>query len=289
VKSIHSVSEVDENQDSDHAMSISTVDPQTEIEDLRLKIQKLGGVNLDAIETLEELETRHTTLSNQYQDLLNAKKSIEKIIEKINIDSQRLFEETFEGVKLHFRDLFQHLFGGGHADLILEDEDNVLECGIDIVARPPGKELKSVSLLSGGEKTMTCVALLLAFFRFRPNPVCILDEVDAALDEGNIDRFARVIQDFQSETQFLLITHSKKTMSAATTMYGITMQDSGVSTPISVRFVDVGENGEILNETSQDLGETSQGPEESEGNPKEVIPLFSDRLECLGEAENRAA
>lgn len=248
------------------------VDPQIEIEELRLKIQKLGGVNLDAIETLEELETRYTTLSNQYQDLLNAKKSIEKIIEKINIDSQRLFEETFEGVKLHFRDLFQHLFGGGHADLILEDENNVLECGIDIVARPPGKELKSVSLLSGGEKTMTCVALLLAFFRFRPNPVCILDEVDAALDEGNIDRFARVIQDFQTATQFLLITHSKKTMSAATTMYGITMQDSGVSTPISVRFVDVGDNGEILNGADQETGE----PDMNSGN---VIPLFSDSSE----------
>lgn len=217
-----------------------------EIENLRQKIQKLGGVNLDAIETLEELETRFTTLSNQYQDLTNAKKSIEKIIEKINQDSQRLFEETFEGVKLHFQDLFQQLFGGGFADLKLEDENNILESGVDIVARPPGKELKSVSLLSGGEKTLTCVALLLAFFRYRPNPVCILDEVDAALDEGNVDRFVRVIKDFKAQTQFLLITHSKKTMGCANTMYGITMQDSGVSKPISVRFVDVGENGEIL-------------------------------------------
>ncbi|MGL6227397.1 MAG: chromosome segregation protein SMC [Thermoguttaceae bacterium] len=274
--------DMDDCGESVPVQQVEMIDPQIEIEELRLKIQKLGGVNLDAIETLEELETRYTTLSNQYQDLLNAKKSIEKIIEKINIDSQRLFEETFEGVKLHFRDLFQHLFGGGHADLILEDENNVLECGIDIVARPPGKELKSVSLLSGGEKTMTCVALLLAFFRFRPNPVCILDEVDAALDEGNIDRFARVIQDFQTATQFLLITHSKKTMSAATTMYGITMQDSGVSTPISVRFVDVGDNGEILKGADQETGE----PDMNSGN---IIPLFSDSSEQEETSTDRVA
>ncbi len=226
--------------------SSSGISPTEEIEDLRQKIQRLGGVNLDAIETLEELETRYTTLSNQYQDLMNAKKSIEKIIEKINVDSQRLFAETFEGVKTHFLMLFQQLFGGGYADLVLEDENNILECGVDIVARPPGKDLKSVSLLSGGEKTLTCVALLLAFFRYRPNPVCILDEVDAALDEGNIDRFARVIREFRDSTQFLIVTHSKKTMASASTMYGITMQESGVSKPISVRFVDVGENGEIL-------------------------------------------
>ncbi len=218
-----------------------------EIESLRAKIARLGHVNLEAIETLEGLETRFTTLSNQLGDLRNAKKSIEKIIEKLNHDSQTLFEETFDGVREHFRELFQQLFGGGHADLIFEDETNPLESGIDIVARPPGKELKSVTLLSGGEKTLTCVALLLAFFRFRPNPVCILDECDAALDEGNIDRFIRVIKNFQAATQFLIITHSKKTMACATTMYGVTMQESGVSVPISVRFVDVGENGEILN------------------------------------------
>jgi len=218
---------------------------QQEIEELREKIQKLGSVNLEAIETLESLETRFTTLSNQYQDLLNAKKSIEKIIDRINIDSQRLFEETFNGVKQHFHEIFQKLFGGGHADLLLEDENNPLESGVEIVARPPGKDLKSVSLLSGGEKTLTCVALLLALFRFRPSPICILDEVDAALDEANIDRFARVIKEFDTMTQFLIVTHSKKTMAAADTIFGVTMQDSGVSIPISVRFVDVGENCEI--------------------------------------------
>ena len=223
-----------------------------EIETLRERIQKLGGVNLGAIETLEELETRHTMYSNQYNDIMNGKKNVEKIMEKINIDVQRLFEETFEGVKLHFQQLFQQLFGGGFADLKLEDETNILECGVEIVARPPGKELKSVSLLSGGEKTLTCVALLLAFFRFKPNPVCILDEVDAALDEGNIDRFTRMLSDFRTQTQFLLVTHSKKTMACASTLYGVTMQESGISKPISVRFTDVGENGEILETATEE-------------------------------------
>ncbi|MDR1491454.1 MAG: chromosome segregation protein SMC [Planctomycetaceae bacterium] len=218
---------------------------QAEIDELRLKIQKIGSVNLEAIETLETLETRYTTLSNQYHDLLNAKKAIEKIIDRINGDSQQLFEETFNGVKEHFRHLFQKLFGGGHADLVLEDESKPLESGVEIVARPPGKELKSVTLMSGGEKTMTCVALLLALFNFRPSPICILDEVDAALDEANIDRFARMVKEYEDKTQFLIVTHSKKTMAAANTMYGVTMQESGVSIPISVRFVDVGENGEI--------------------------------------------
>ncbi len=228
-----------------HSAFCITTNYQAEIDDLRAKIQKIGSVNLEAIETLETLETRYTTLSHQYEDLLNAKRAIEKIIDRINVESQQLFEETFVGVKEHFRLLFQKLFGGGHADLVLEDESNPLESGVEIVARPPGKELKSVMLMSGGEKTLTCVALLLALFSFRPSPICILDEVDAALDEANIDRFARVVKEFEVKTQFLIVTHSKKTMASANTIYGVTMQDSGVSIPISVRFTDVGENGEI--------------------------------------------
>ncbi len=227
----------------------SVFDPkasQKEIEDLRNKLQRLGSVNLEAVETLDEVEARYNALLTQYNDLTAAKRSIEKIIEKINVDSQRLFEETFEGVRHHFRELFQQLFGGGSADLVLENPENMLESGVDIVAKPPGKELKSVMLLSGGEKTMTCVALLLAFFRYRPNPVCILDECDAALDEGNIDRFVNVIKEFRTNTQFLMITHSKKTMAAATTMYGVTMQESGVSKPVSVRFAEVDEQGNLI-------------------------------------------
>jgi chromosome segregation protein len=218
---------------------------QQEIDELRRKINNLGNVNLEALEELEQLESRYTGLSGQYKDLSSAKNSLEKIIEKINADSRRLFADTFQTVKGHFQQLFRDLFGGGRADIALEEGVDVLESGIEIVARPPGKEPRSISLLSGGEKTLTCVALLLAIFRSRPSPFCILDEVDAALDEANIDRFTKVLQDFLSWTQFIIVTHSKKTMTCATTIYGVTMQESGVSKQVSVRFEDVRENGEI--------------------------------------------
>lgn len=218
---------------------------QKEIDEIRGKLQRLGSVNLEALETLESLESRYTTQFNQYNDLLTAHRNILKLIERINVSSQKLFQDTFDAVKIYFNDIFRKFFGGGRADIVLEDPEHPLESGIDIIVSPPGKDLKSVSLLSGGEKTLTCVALLLAIFRYRVTPVCILDEVDAALDEGNVGRFAKVIQEF-GETQFLIVTHSKKTMMAAKSMYGVTMQDSGVSKLISVQFDDVGENGEII-------------------------------------------
>jgi len=218
---------------------------QQEIEDLRRKINNLGNVNLEALEELDQLEARHKNLSGQFQDLAGAKNSLEKIIERINGDSRRLFVETLQTVKGHFGNLFRDLFGGGKADIVLEEGVDVLESGIEIVARPPGKEPRSISLLSGGEKTLTCAALLLAIFRSRPSPFCVLDEVDAALDEVNIDRFIKVLQDFLTWTQFILVTHSKKTMTCADTIYGVTMQESGVSRQVSVRFEDVSENGEI--------------------------------------------
>ena len=213
---------------------------------MRKQLRDLGPVNLEAIETLETLKTRYATLFNQYNDLVAARKSIQKIIERVNGDCRRLFEETFEAVKIYFCNIFQKLFGGGRADLTLEDPSNPLESGVDIVARPPGKELKSLTLMSGGEKSLTCVALLLAIFQYRTSPICVLDEVDAALDEGNVNRFANALRDFIPATQFLLVTHSKKTMSSAKSIYGVTMEDSGVSKILSVRFDDVGEDGEIL-------------------------------------------
>lgn len=227
-------------------------DPQSakkrkrEIDELKRKLQELGSVNLEAIETLETLKARYTTLYNQYKDLTTAKKSILKIVDRVNADCRKLFEETFEAVREHFSAIFQKLFGGGKADLKLEDPSNPLESGVDIVARPPGKELKSLTLMSGGEKSLTCVALLLAIFRYRTSPICILDEVDAALDEGNVHRFSNALLDFIPTTQFLVVTHSKKTMSSAKAIYGVTMEDSGVSKILSVRFDDVGEDGEIL-------------------------------------------
>jgi chromosome segregation protein len=219
---------------------------QQEIEELRQKINNLGNVNLEALDELEQLETRYKLLSDQRSDLSSARQSLEKIIEKINIDSRRLFSETLETVRGHFQTLFRDLFGGGQADLVLEENVDILDSGVEILARPPGKEPRSISLLSGGEKTLTCVALLLAIFRSRPSPFCVLDEVDAALDEANIDRFTKVLHGFLAWTQFIIVTHSKKTMTCANTIYGVTMQESGITKQVSVRFEDVSEDGQIL-------------------------------------------
>jgi len=234
---------------------------EEEIASLRRKITNVGSVNLEALTELEELETRFTDLSTQFRDLTSAKNSLEQIIEKINTDSRRLFSETLETIRGHFQGLFRKLFGGGQADIIVEDEVDLLESGLEIVARPPGKEPRSISLLSGGEKTLTCVALLLAIFRSKPSPFCVLDEVDAALDEANIGRFVAVLQEFLAWTQFIVVTHSKKTMTCAGTLYGVTMQESGISKRVSVRFEDVSETGEILR-TRDEVPEISQEPDE---------------------------
>jgi chromosome segregation protein len=209
-----------------------------EITELRRKLTRLGSVSLDSLQELAELETRADTLETQYSDLSSAQRSLEEIIATINQDSRRLFTETFASIRTHFQELFRKLFGGGQADILLEDENDILETGIEIIARPPGKELRSISLMSGGEKTLTAVALLLAIFRSKPSPFCILDEVDAALDEANIGRFTTVLRDFLDQSQFIIITHSKKTMAVADVLYGVTMQESGISKRVAVRFED---------------------------------------------------
>jgi chromosome segregation protein len=224
---------------------------EEEIADLRRKLVNIGNVNLDALDEANELEARFQSLSAQFQDLSKAKASLQQIVGKINADSRRLFAETLETVKGHFQELFRKLFGGGQADIVLEQGIDILDTGIEIVARPPGKEPRNISLLSGGEKTLTCVALLLAIFRSRPSPFCVLDEVDAALDEANTERFVGVLTEFLSWTRFIIVTHSKKTMTAANTLYGVTMQESGVSKRVSVRFEDVSDNGEIRAEAAR--------------------------------------
>jgi chromosome segregation protein len=155
------------------------------------------------------------------------------------------------------------MFGGGEADIVVDETEDVLESGIEIVARPPGKEACSISLLSGGEKTLTCVALLLAVFRSKPSPFCILDEVDAALDEANIGRFSGVLREFLSFTQFVVVTHSKKTMSVADTLYGVTMEEAGVSKRVSVRFEDVSEDGHIRPSALHSRSRAQEGPDNS--------------------------
>lgn len=216
---------------------------EDQINRLRRKIKQLGQVNVESLKELDELEERFGRLSGQLQDLLEAKATLEEIIRKINTESRRIFLDCFDAIRKNFQELFRKLFGGGEGDVILENPEDVLECGIDVVARPPGKELRSISLLSGGEKTMTAVALLLAIFKSRPSPFCILDEVDAALDEGNVNRYLNVLKEFQEWTQFIVVTHNKRTMSGAQVLYGVTMEEAGISKRMSVRFEDISEDG----------------------------------------------
>ena len=216
-----------------------------EIEQLREKLSRLGNVNLQAIEELEGLELRADTLRFQINDLTTAKRHLEEVITKINEESRRLFLDTFETVRGHFQQMFRKLFGGGMADILLEDETDMLETGIEIIARPPGKEPRSISLLSGGEKTLTAVAMVMALFRSKPSPYCILDEVDAALDEANIGRFVALLREFLDQSQFIIVTHSKTTMASADVLHGVTQRESGVSIRVSVRLEDINEKGEI--------------------------------------------
>ncbi len=216
-----------------------------EIATLKRKLSNIGAVNMEALDELQDLEYRYNSLHQQFQDLSEAKASLERIIQRINADSRRLFSETLEAIRVNFQQLYRKAFGGGKADLVLEEGADILEGGIDIVVTPPGKPSFSNTLLSGGEKALTAVALLLAIFQYRPSPFCVLDEVDAPFDEANITRFIDVLQGFLGWTKFVLVTHSKKTMTAAHTLYGVTMQESGVSKQVSVRFEDVSEDGQI--------------------------------------------
>ena len=209
-----------------------------ELPALREKIEKMGPVNMVAIEEHKELKERYEFLSAQQQDLINAKESLHKAINKINRTTRKMFIETFEAIKVAFKEYFKLLFGGGTAELFLMDQADILESGIEIIVRPPGKKLQSISLLSGGEKALTSVALLFALFKVRPTPFCVLDEIDAPLDEANIDRFSGVLEEFVHSTQFIVITHNKKTISTSDVMYGITMEKSGISKIVSVKLAD---------------------------------------------------
>ena len=216
-----------------------------EISELRKKIGAIGSVNMDSLAELEDLESRYNNMDEQYQDLVSAKQSLENIIQRINTDSRKLFVETLDAIRENFKTLFRQTFGGGKADIVLEEGVDPLDAGVEIIATPPGKPQFNNSLLSGGEKALTAVSLLMAIFQFRPSPFCVLDEVDAPFDEANVGRFIDVLKSFLGWTKFVIVTHSKKTMTAATTLYGVTMQESGVSKRVSVRFEDVGEDGKI--------------------------------------------
>ena len=218
---------------------------ESEIIRLRHEIASAGSVNMEALTELDELQTRFDRLSHHYEDLHNAKSSLIQTMAKIDEDSRDLFMQTLTTIRKNFQELYRRSFGGGFADIVLEDERDP-DSGIEIIATPPGKTTLNNSLLSGGEKALTAVALIMAFFQYRPSPFCILDEVDAPFDEANIGRFVTVLKEFLETTKFIVVTHSKKTMTAANMIYGITMQESGVSRQVSVRFEEVSDKGEII-------------------------------------------
>jgi chromosome segregation protein len=203
---------------------------------LQKRIDEMGPVNLVAIEEYEETEQRYQFLTTQNDDLVKAKEQLLDVINKINTQTQEMFIETFNKVRENFSVLFTEIFGGGKADLMLVNEGDVLESGIDILARPPGKQLKSITLLSGGEQTMTAVALLFAIYQVKPSPFCVLDELDAPLDESNVNRFIGVLKRFLVNSQFIIITHNKRTIGMADVIYGVTMQEHGVSKIVSMKF-----------------------------------------------------
>ena len=214
----------------------STEDLLAEIDDLRERLDRMGEVNLAAIGEYEELTVRFQFMNRQKEDLEKSIADLQRTIVKLNRICRLRFKESFQEIDEKFQAIFPRLFRGGKAKLVLTDENDYLETGVDIVVQPPGKKLQFITLLSGGEKALTAVSLLFAIFLTKPSPFCFLDEVDAPLDDANIDRFNDMIKEMSQISQFMLVTHNKKTMQAAEVLYGITMAEPGVSKVVSVRM-----------------------------------------------------
>ena len=208
---------------------------------LKQQLDEIGSVNPDAIQEFEEVSERHEFLTVQRNDLLEAKGTLHAAMSEMDHEMTSRFSSTFDAIQNRFRHVFKEMFGGGNADLVLTNPDDLLETGVDIVARPPGKKMQNLSLLSGGERALTAISLLFAIIEVRPVPFCILDEVEAALDEANVIRYSNYLNKFSDTTQFIVITHRKGTMEGADVLYGITMQESGVSKLISVKLSEVPE------------------------------------------------
>ena len=209
---------------------------ETLVREFDQRLESMGPINLEAIQEYDELEQRYNFLEQQNADLTKSKAELLDVISKINETTRKLFADTFEQVRVNFAEMFVELFGGGKANLVLVDENDPLESGIDIIAKPPGKQLQSISLLSGGEKTMTAVALLFSIYMVKPSPFCVLDEMDAPLDESNINRFIKILDRFVTQSQFVVITHNKRTIAKADVLYGVTMEEHGVSKLVGVKF-----------------------------------------------------
>ena len=212
---------------------------EAEVARLTEHLERIGPVNVLAIDEHQELEQRESFLRTQRDDLVQAIESLRGTIRKINITSREMFRDAFAAVNQSFGEIFASLFGGGAARMQLLDEEDILESGIELIAQPPGKKNQSIALLSGGERALTALALLFAIFRYKPSPFCILDEVDAPLDEINNDRFVRLVRDMSRDTQFIMITHSRRTMEAADVLYGVTMEEAGCSRLVSVNFAEM--------------------------------------------------
>lgn len=209
---------------------------RTRTEDLRQKLDNFGAINMLALEELGETEERLLFLTSQRQDIIDGIASTEEALREIKTRSREKFREAFDAINVHFIEFFQELFGGGRGEMTLLESDDILEAGIEVVAQPPGKRLQNILLLSGGEKAMTAISLVMAIFKYRPSPFCLLDEVDAPLDDANVGRFVNKIAEMSDNTQFIVITHNKRTMEAAKALYGVTMQEAGVSKVVSVKF-----------------------------------------------------
>ncbi|WP_080846481.1 chromosome segregation protein SMC [Cytobacillus gottheilii] len=220
----------------DYPLTIDAEEARKKVRLIKMSIEELGTVNLGAIEEYERVSERYEFLLEQKNDLQEAKDTLYQVIDEMDIEMKRRFEQTFNGIRFHFESVFQSLFGGGRADLRLTDPDDLLNTGVEIVAQPPGKKLQNLGLLSGGERALTAIGLLFSILKVRPVPFCILDEVEAALDEANVHRYAQYLKRYSGETQFIVITHRKGTMELADVLYGITMQESGVSKLVSVRL-----------------------------------------------------
>ncbi|MEM8711190.1 MAG: AAA family ATPase, partial [Planctomycetota bacterium] len=263
-------------------------DLEKHVATVKSQLDRLGPVNVEAVHELEEVGGRLEHLETQSADLAEARKTLLDTIKTIDEESRKLFVETFEEVRGNFQRIFRLLFGGGKADVRLEEGVDVLDAGVEIVARPPGRELLSIGLLSGGQRTMTALALLFAVFEARPSPFCVLDEVDAALDDANVDRFLGMLDGFRETTQFIVVTHNKGTMAASQALYGVTMQVKGVSRFVSVELDEIdefvpetigsakrastGEGGAGSAASSGDVPDSPAERDQESGEPIKEIP-----------------
>ncbi|MFN0206114.1 MAG: AAA family ATPase, partial [Planctomycetota bacterium] len=209
------------------------------IQELKIKLERLGSVSSDATVELDSIETRFADLDRQRSDLEVAKRTLQETIRELDTQCGIRFRESFDSIRKHFGELFRRLFRGGKADILLQEGVDPLESGVEILAQPPGKKLQTISLLSGGERSLTALALLFAAFKTKPSPFCVLDEVDAALDDANVERFLGMLDEFKSSTQFIVVTHHRRTMSVCSALLGVTMPEHGVSQKVAVRLEDV--------------------------------------------------